>query len=119
MQRTSVTRVLPAICLLWAVGVSPLRAEPIVITSGLFVVPGLYDRDLMIKRKYLSALLGGTTAVGHIPEFLHLLTQFSSKEIATQVLRDAMPVLSQLAQRVPNPTLFWRIVAGSVDRHLL
>ena len=40
MQRTSVTRVLPAICLLWAVGVSPLRAEPIVITSGLLVFPG-------------------------------------------------------------------------------
>ncbi|RZJ11107.1 MAG: glycosyltransferase, partial [Rubrivivax sp.] len=78
-----------------------------------------YDRDLQIKRKYLSALLGGTMAVGHIPEFLHLLTQFSSKEIATKVLRDSMPALSQLAQRVPNPTLFWRIVAGSVDRHLL
>ena len=40
MQRTSVTRVLPAICLLWAVGVSPLRAEPIVITSGLLMFPG-------------------------------------------------------------------------------
>ena len=40
MQRTSVTRVLPAMCLLWAVGVSPLRAEPIVITSGLLMFPG-------------------------------------------------------------------------------
>ena len=58
MQRTSVTRVLPAICLLWAVGVSPLRAEPIVITSGLFVVPGLYDRDLMIQGAGFSADVG-------------------------------------------------------------
>jgi len=58
MQRTSVTRILPAICLLWAVGVSPLRAEPIVITSGLFVVPGLYDRDLMIQGAGISADVG-------------------------------------------------------------
>lgn len=58
MQRTSVTRVLPAICLLWAVGVSPLRAEPIVITSGLFVVPGIYDRDLMIQGAGISADVG-------------------------------------------------------------
>ncbi|WP_458233041.1 glycosyltransferase family 2 protein [Roseateles sp. P5_E8] len=77
-----------------------------------------YERDLKIKQKYLSALLG-STAIGHLPEFLHLLTRFSSKEIATRVLRDSMPVMSQLAQRLPNPALFWAIVAGSVDRHLM
>lgn len=58
MQRTSVTRVLPAICLVWAVGVSPLRAEPIVITSGLFVVPGMFDHDLMIQGAGISADVG-------------------------------------------------------------
>ena len=39
MQSHHLARVLPAICLLWAIGASPLGAEPIVISSGLLAFP--------------------------------------------------------------------------------
>ena len=77
-----------------------------------------YERDLKIKRKYLEALLNGTP-VGHLPEFLHLLNEFSNKAIAAQVLRDCLPVIAQLSQRVPNKALFWQIISNCIDRHLL
>jgi hypothetical protein len=76
-----------------------------------------YQRDLTVKRKYISALLNGAEC-GHVPEFLHMLTLFSTREVAVNVLQQSMPTLSKLANRVSNEPLFWEIVAGCIGRHL-
>ncbi len=76
-----------------------------------------YSRDLQIKRKYLSALLNEESS-GHLAEFFHPMCAFSSKEIAVQVLQQSMPLLSKLAQRVPNPTAYWNLVSGCIGRHV-
>ena len=71
MQRTSVTRVLPAMCLLWAVGVSPLRAEPIVITSGLLVVtPGLFSSRPMALQGEGFSFIGSIASNANVQPFL-------------------------------------------------
>lgn len=76
-----------------------------------------YERDLAIKRKYISALLGGEAA-GHLPEFLHLLTVFSNKEIALQVLEQSMPLILKLGKRVFDTNLYAEIISGCISRHL-
>jgi glycosyltransferase involved in cell wall biosynthesis len=76
-----------------------------------------YQRDLTVKRRYISTLLNGEQ-VGHLPEFFHLLTAFRDREVAITVLEQSMQIISRLARRVPNETLFWEIVASCVRRHL-
>ncbi|TFW17129.1 glycosyltransferase family 2 protein [Duganella callida] len=76
-----------------------------------------YERDLAIKRKYISALLDGASP-GHLAEFFSLLTAFSSKEIALAVVQQSMPLLLKLGRRLPDETLFGDIVSGCIGRHL-
>ena len=76
-----------------------------------------YERDLAIKRRYIAALLGGESA-GYLPEFLHLLSVFNSRDIALQVLQQSMPLLLRLARRVPDEDTFVTLVEGCVRRHL-
>jgi glycosyltransferase involved in cell wall biosynthesis len=76
-----------------------------------------FDRDIQIKNKYLAGWLDGQPA-GHLAEFLSLQTQFSSRDIALQVLADATPALLQLGRRVPHAGEYNAIVAGSLRRHL-
>ena len=76
-----------------------------------------YVRDLQIKRKYISALLGGESA-GFLAEFFHLLAQFSSREVAVEVIAQSMPLLLRLGQRVLDQKLFGEIVAQCMRRHL-
>ncbi len=76
-----------------------------------------YERDLVVKRKYISALLGGD-APGHLAEFFSLLTAFTSKDIAIGVVQQSFPLLLKLGQRVADPKTFSDIVAGCLGRHL-
>jgi glycosyltransferase involved in cell wall biosynthesis len=76
-----------------------------------------YERDLMIKRKYISALLGGESP-GYLAEFFSLLTVFSSKEIAISVVEQSLPLLLKLSRRLYDDVLFGEIAAASIGRHL-
>ena len=76
-----------------------------------------YQRDLQVKRKYISALLGGESS-GYLAEFFHLLAQFSSREVAVEVIAQSMPLLLRLGQRVLDPQLYGEIVAQCMRRHL-
>jgi hypothetical protein len=76
-----------------------------------------YERDLMIKRKYISALLGGEES-GHLAEFFHLLTVFSDKAIALQILQQSMELLLKLGQKLGDEKLYADIVSASIGRHL-
>ena len=76
-----------------------------------------YERDILIKRKYISALLGGAPS-GHLAEFFSLLTAFSSKDIAITVVQQSFPLLLKLGQRVEDSKTFNDIVANCLGRHL-
>lgn len=76
-----------------------------------------YERDLIIKRKYISALLGGASA-GHLAEFFSLLCAFSSKDIALQVVEESFPILLRLGQRVWDMKTYSDIVSTAIGRHL-
>lgn len=76
-----------------------------------------YERDLFIKRKYLSALLGGESSA-YLAEFFSLLTVFSSKEIAISVVEQSLPLLLKLAPKMYDEALFATIVSGCIGRHL-
>jgi len=76
-----------------------------------------YERDLVIKRKYISALLGGEES-GHLAEFFHLLTMFSDKAIALQILQQSMGLLLKLGQKLGDEKLYAEIVSTCIGRHL-
>jgi hypothetical protein len=76
-----------------------------------------YDRDLTIKRKYIAGLLGYEPS-GHLPEFLHLLTLFSNRDIALTVLTQTIPLILKLGKQVSDQQLFSEIIAGCIERHL-
>ena len=76
-----------------------------------------FERDLIIKRKYISALLGGQSP-GYLAEFFSMLSVFSSREVTIAVLEHSMPLLMKLAQKVPDPKTLDTIVSGCVGRHL-
>lgn len=76
-----------------------------------------FERDLIIKRKYISALLGGTSP-GFLAEFFSLLAVFGSRDITIAVLEQSMPLLTKLAQKVPHPETLNTIISGCIGRHL-
>jgi glycosyltransferase involved in cell wall biosynthesis len=76
-----------------------------------------YERDLIIKRKYISALLDGTSP-GYLAEFFSLVSQFTTKDVTAAVLEQSMPLLMKLSQKVPDQRYFAEIVAGCVGRHI-
>jgi glycosyltransferase involved in cell wall biosynthesis len=76
-----------------------------------------YERDLQVKRKYIAALLGGASA-GHLPEFFHLLSAFTSRDVALQVIEQSMPLLLRLGRHVGDETLYGEIVSQCMGRHL-
>jgi glycosyltransferase involved in cell wall biosynthesis len=76
-----------------------------------------YERDLVVKRKYISALLGGAPA-GHLAEFFSLLCIFSSKEISIQVIEQSIPILLKLGQQVWDMKTYSTIVSSCIGRHL-
>ena len=76
-----------------------------------------YQRDLMIKRKYISALLDGD-APGNLAEFFSLLTVFSNLGVAIQVIEESMPLLLKLGSRVSDQPTFSEIVSKCIGRHL-
>lgn len=76
-----------------------------------------YERDLQVKRKYISALLGGASA-GYLPEFFHLLSAFTNREIALQVIEQSMPQILRLGCRVADQALYADIVSRCLGRHL-
>jgi glycosyltransferase involved in cell wall biosynthesis len=76
-----------------------------------------YDRDLLIKRKYISALLNGESP-GNLAEFFSLLTRFSTPAVADMVVQQSMPQLLALAHRIPDQALFATLVSGCIIRHM-
>lgn len=76
-----------------------------------------YERDLLVKRKYISALLGGESP-GNLAEFFSLLTSFSSKEIAIRVIEQSFPLLLRLGRKVYDEKIYTDIVSGCMGRHL-
>jgi glycosyltransferase involved in cell wall biosynthesis len=76
-----------------------------------------YERDLIIKRKYISALLGGTST-GHLAEFFSMLCVFSSIEVSIQVIEQSFPLLLKLGQRVEDTKAYSDIVTSCIGRHL-
>jgi glycosyltransferase involved in cell wall biosynthesis len=76
-----------------------------------------YERDLIIKRKYISALLGGESA-GYLAEFFSLLSQFINKEIALSVIEQSTPLLFKLEKKVHDEKTYHEMVANSIKRHM-
>lgn len=76
-----------------------------------------HERDLAIKKKYISAILGGESP-GLLPEFFSLRISFTSREIALNVLTQSMPLIMQLGQRIYDTKKYAEIVAGCIQRHL-
>ena len=76
-----------------------------------------FERDLAIKRKYISALLGGT-APGNLAEFFSLQCAFTTPAVAMQVVQESIPLLLRLATKVPDEKTFSAIVSGCIGRHL-
>jgi glycosyltransferase involved in cell wall biosynthesis len=76
-----------------------------------------YERDLMIKRKYIGALLGGESP-GYLAEFFSLQSVFSNREIASNVLAQSFPLLLTLGQRVMHEKTYSDLVTGCIARHL-
>ena len=76
-----------------------------------------YERDMAIRRRYISALLGGESC-GNLPEFFSLLTSFTSREISLTVVRQSMPTLFKLGRKVCDEALYYELVAGCIARHL-
>jgi hypothetical protein len=71
----------------------------------------------MIKRKYIGALMGGVSS-GNLAEFFSLQCQFTTPDIAAQVVQQSFGLLLQLARRVPDERTFTDIVSGCLGRHL-
>lgn len=76
-----------------------------------------YERDLMVKRKYIGALLDGQSP-GYLAEFFSMLTSFTNRDIAMQVVEQSMPLLFRLGSQLPDQDLYAQIVAGCLRRHL-
>lgn len=76
-----------------------------------------YERDLLIKRKYISALLGGESS-GYLAEFFSLLTSFVNRETSVMVLQQSIPLLFKLGQKITDEKLYQEMVSGCIGRHL-
>lgn len=76
-----------------------------------------YERDLAIKRKYISALLGGRPS-GYLAEFFSGSTVFPNKDIAFSVLEQSMPLLFKLSGRVADEKVYADIVSECIGRIL-
>lgn len=76
-----------------------------------------YERDLMIKRKYMSALMDGADT-GHLAEFFSMVTSFTTQEVAIGVVERSLPLLLKLGPKLPDQALFAQIAAGCIGRHL-
>jgi glycosyltransferase involved in cell wall biosynthesis len=76
-----------------------------------------FERDLAIKRKYIGALLGGTSS-GNLAEFFSLQCAFTDHATAMHVVQTSIPLLLRLAPKVPNEVTFANIVSGCIARHL-
>ncbi|WP_233829205.1 glycosyltransferase family 2 protein [Paraburkholderia sp. ZP32-5] len=75
------------------------------------------ELDLLVKRKYLTALLDGAPPA-HLAEFFSLMTEFNSREIALRVVQQSTPLLFKLSRKMPNEPLFGTIVIECLGRHL-
>ncbi|WP_233827718.1 glycosyltransferase family 2 protein [Paraburkholderia sp. ZP32-5] len=75
------------------------------------------ELDLLVKRKYLKALLGGESP-HYLAEFFSLMTEFVSRDIAFRVVQQSTPLLFKLSRKVPNETMFGNIVVECLSRHL-
>ena len=76
-----------------------------------------FQRDLTVKRKYISALLGAEQT-GYLAEFFSMVAQFAGMDATMTVITDCFPRLLKLGQRVADPQLFADIVTSSINRHL-
>lgn len=76
-----------------------------------------YQRDLVIKRKYITALLDGDSP-DNLAEFFSLMTSFSDHDVAITVVEQSLPLLLKLGRRMPDQAMFAEIVSKCIGRHL-
>lgn len=77
-----------------------------------------YERDHMVKRKYVSALLAGLSP-GRLAEFFCSRTHFLTREDTLRVFEESIPLLFTLGQKVPDSQRFGEMVAESMQHHML
>jgi len=75
------------------------------------------ERDMQVKRKYISALLGGASP-GIVAEFLSPMLAFTNRDVAVGVLRQSLPLLFKLGNIVPDQALYQEILDACIARHL-
>lgn len=76
-----------------------------------------YERDMAIKRKYISALLGGASP-GFLPEIFSLITSFINRDTALMVIQQSIPLLFHLGKKINDENLYHQIVSSCIGRHL-
>ena len=76
-----------------------------------------FERDIKIKRYYISALLGGDSA-GVLPEFFSLQTMYPNQADALALVEQAVPQLIRLGTRIFDEPSYSGIVAACIRRHL-
>lgn len=77
----------------------------------------MYEKDLEVKRMYISALLGGESS-GFLAEFFSFMSQFANKEIALSILVQSTPLLFKLAKKIQDEKTYYDIITNSISRHL-
>jgi glycosyltransferase involved in cell wall biosynthesis len=75
------------------------------------------ERDLAVKRKYISAILNGQSSE-YLAEFFSQEMAFTSRETALMVVQQSIPLLFQMHGKVPNQALFQEMISGCIHRHL-
>jgi len=75
------------------------------------------ERDLGVKNRYMSALLGGMSP-GYLPALFSPLVRFETRDAATQALAESTNVLMALGRVAPDPVVYAEILKNCIYRNL-
>jgi glycosyltransferase involved in cell wall biosynthesis len=75
------------------------------------------ERDLGVKTRYMSALLGGINP-GYLPALFSPLVRFETIDAATQALAESTGVLLALGRAAPDPVVYAEILKNCIYRNL-
>lgn len=76
------------------------------------------ERDLGVKTRYMSALIGGTNP-GYLPALFSPLVRFETRDAATQALAESTGVLLALGHAAPDPFVYAEILKNCIYRNLM
>ena len=76
-----------------------------------------HERDIAIRRKYLTALLNDGSS-GILAEFFSKRVAFINRDVALSVIVQSLPLLFKLSERVTDQATYNQIVAECFTRHL-